>query len=60
MEQLISRVKKKRHFRYSGLIVHKGDTEDPNRIVVDWLWWRSDWGVLCDRQIPIRLNEKFL
>ena len=50
------------HFKYLGSIIQKdgeinGDVN--HRIQAGWLKWRSATGVLCDRNIPLWLKEKF-
>ena len=49
-------------FKYLGSIIQKNGeiNSDVNyRIQADWLKWRSAKGVLCDRNIPLQLKEKF-
>ena len=50
------------HFKYLGSIIQKDgeiDSDVNHRIQVGWLTWRSAIGVLCDRNIPLWLKEKF-
>jgi len=54
----IPRVEK---FKYVGLIIEQnGDINEDinNRIRVGWQKWRSAFGVLCDKQMPVRLKGK--
>ena len=50
------------HFKYLGSIIQKDeeiDSDVNHKIQVGWLKWRSATGVLCDRNIPLWLKEKF-
>jgi len=50
------------HFKYLGSIIQKDGeiASDVNhRIHASWLKWRSETGVLCDRNIPLWLKGKF-
>jgi len=50
------------HFKYLGSIIQKDDEVDSDvnhRIQAGWLKWRSATRVLCDRNIPLWLKEKF-
>ena len=50
------------HFKYLGSIIQKNkeiNSNVNNRIQAGWLKWRSATGVLCDRNIPLWLKEKF-
>ena len=50
------------HFKYLGSIIQKEEeiNSDVNyRIQAGWLAWRSAIWVLCDRNIPLCLKEKF-
>ena len=50
------------HFKYLSSIIQKDrkiDSDVNHRIQAGWLKWRSATGVLCDRNIPLWLKEKF-
>ena len=50
------------HFKYLGAIIQKDgeiDSDVNHKIQAGWLKWRSATGVLCDRNIPLWLKEKF-
>ena len=50
------------HFKYLGSIIQKDgeiDSDVNHRIQAGWLKWRRATGVLCDRNIPLWLKEKF-
>jgi len=50
------------HFKYLGSIIQKDgeiDSDVNYKIQAGWLKWRSATGVLCDRNIPLWLKEKF-
>ena len=50
------------YFKYLGSIIQKDkeiDSDVNHRIKAGWLNWRSTIGVLCDRNIPLWLKEKF-
>ena len=50
------------HFKYLGSIIQKDEEIDGDvnhRIQADWLKWSSAIRVLCDRNIPLWLKEKF-
>jgi Reverse transcriptase (RNA-dependent DNA polymerase) len=55
-------VPKKDVFKYLGSILHKrGDVDEDvsHRIQAGWVKWRCASGVLCDRNIPVKLKGKF-
>ena len=50
------------HFKYLGSIIQKdweSNSDVNHRIQAGWLKWRSATRVLCDRNIPLWLKEKF-
>ena len=50
------------HFKYLYFIIQKGreiDSDVNHEIQAGWLKWRSATGVLCDRNVPLWLKEKF-
>ncbi|GKC96942.1 retrovirus-related pol polyprotein LINE-1 [Tanacetum coccineum] len=52
----------KESFRYLGSMMHKFGriNEDvAHRIKATWLKWRTNTGVLCDRNAPLKLKGKF-
>lgn len=52
----------KAHFKYiRSMLDADGDIDEDvkHRIGVGWLKWRAASGVLCDKQIPIKLKGKF-
>ncbi|GJT23386.1 hypothetical protein Tco_0893323 [Tanacetum coccineum] len=52
----------KESFRYLGSMMHKSrriDEDVTHRIKATWLKWRAATGVLCDRNIPLKLKRKF-
>ncbi|GJV63071.1 ataxia telangiectasia mutated family protein [Tanacetum coccineum] len=52
----------KESFRYLGSLLHKSgriDEDASNRIKATWLKWRATTRVLCDRNVPLKLNGKF-
>ncbi|GJS62496.1 retrovirus-related pol polyprotein LINE-1 [Tanacetum coccineum] len=52
----------KESFRYLGSMIHKSgriDEDVSHRIKTAWLRWRAATGVLCDRNIPLKLKGKF-
>ena len=51
------------HFKYLGSIIQKDgeiDSDVNHRIQAGWLKWRSATGILCDRNILLRLKESFI
>ena len=49
-------------FKYLGSIIQKDreiDDDVNHRIKAGWLKWRIATGVLCDRNMPLTLKEKF-
>ncbi|GJV29307.1 ataxia telangiectasia mutated family protein [Tanacetum coccineum] len=49
-------------FRYLGSVIHKsGRIEDDvtHRIQAGWLKWRAATGILCDKNVPLKLKGKF-
>nr|GEY30296.1 retrovirus-related Pol polyprotein LINE-1 [Tanacetum cinerariifolium] len=49
-------------FRYLGSMLHKSgriDEDVTNRIKAAWMKWRAATGVLCDRNVPLKLKGKF-
>ncbi|GKD31876.1 retrovirus-related pol polyprotein LINE-1 [Tanacetum coccineum] len=52
----------KESFRYLGSMLHKSgriDEDVSNRIKAAWMKWRAATGVLCDRNVPLKLKGKF-
>ncbi|GKA47658.1 ataxia telangiectasia mutated family protein [Tanacetum coccineum] len=52
----------KESFRYLGSMLHKFgriDEDVSNRIKAAWMKWRAATGVLCDRNVPLKLKGKF-
>ncbi|GJW75403.1 putative pre-mRNA-processing factor 6-like [Tanacetum coccineum] len=52
----------KESFRYLGSVIHKsGRIEDDvtHRIQAGWLKWRAATGILCDKNVPLKLKGKF-
>nr|GFA51450.1 hypothetical protein [Tanacetum cinerariifolium] len=52
----------KESFRYLGSMLHKSERIDEdvaNRIKAAWMKWRAATGVLCDRNVPLKLKGKF-
>ncbi|GJV04622.1 hypothetical protein Tco_1338191 [Tanacetum coccineum] len=52
----------KESFRYHGSMLHKSERIDEdvsNRIKAAWMKWRAATGVLCDRNVPLKLKGKF-
>nr|GEU64172.1 ataxia telangiectasia mutated family protein [Tanacetum cinerariifolium] len=52
----------KESFRYLGSMIHKSgriDEDVSHRIKTAWLKWRATTGVICDRNIPLKLKRKF-
>ncbi|GJW30143.1 retrovirus-related pol polyprotein LINE-1 [Tanacetum coccineum] len=52
----------KESFRYLRSMLHKSgriDEDVSNRIKVAWMKWRAATGVLCDRNVPLKLKGKF-
>ena len=50
------------HFSYFGSIIQKDgeiNSDVNHKIQADLLKWKSAVGVLCDRNIPLWLKEKF-
>ncbi|XP_071689142.1 uncharacterized protein [Rutidosis leptorrhynchoides] len=50
-------------FRYLGSVLHKSgkvDEDVSHRIKVGWVKWRAATGVLCDKNIPLKLKENSL
>ena len=50
------------HFTYLSSIIQKDgeiDSDVNHRIQTGWLKWKSATGVLCDRNSPLWLKEKF-
>ncbi|KAI0519248.1 hypothetical protein KFK09_006690 [Dendrobium nobile] len=55
-------INKSTRLRYLGSIVQSDgeiDGDIINRIQVGWLKWRNASGLLCDRNVPLKLKEKF-
>ncbi|KAI0489432.1 hypothetical protein KFK09_029275 [Dendrobium nobile] len=55
-------INKSTRFRYLGSIVQSDgeiDGDIINRIQVGWLKWRNASGLLCDRNVPLKLKGKF-
>ncbi|XP_071739938.1 uncharacterized protein [Rutidosis leptorrhynchoides] len=49
-------------FRYLGSVLHKSgkvDEDVSHRIKVGWVKWRAATGILCDKNIPLKLKGKF-
>ncbi|GKC36376.1 retrovirus-related pol polyprotein LINE-1 [Tanacetum coccineum] len=49
-------------FRYLGSEIHKSDKikdDVTHRIQAGWLKWRAAMGVLCDKNVPLKLKGKF-
>ncbi|GKF83417.1 hypothetical protein Tco_0245073, partial [Tanacetum coccineum] len=49
-------------FRYLGSEIHKSDRikdDVTRRIQAGWLKWRAAMGVLCDKNVPLKLKGKF-
>ncbi|GJT66041.1 ataxia telangiectasia mutated family protein [Tanacetum coccineum] len=49
-------------FRYLGSMLHKSgriDKDVAHRIKAAWLKWRAEKGVICDRNVPLKLKGKF-
>ncbi|GJU92804.1 cytochrome P450 714C2-like protein [Tanacetum coccineum] len=49
-------------FRYLGSEIHKSDRikdDVTHRIQAGWLKWRAAMGVLCDKNVPLKLKGKF-
>ncbi|GJT16934.1 hypothetical protein Tco_0875640 [Tanacetum coccineum] len=52
----------KESFRYLGSVIHKsGRIEDDvtHHIQAGWLKWRAATGILYDKNVPLKLKEKF-
>ncbi|GKA98867.1 ataxia telangiectasia mutated family protein [Tanacetum coccineum] len=52
----------KESFRYLGSMLHKSgriDEDVAHRIKAAWLKWRAATGVICDRNVPLKLKGKF-
>ncbi|GJV08821.1 reverse transcriptase domain-containing protein [Tanacetum coccineum] len=52
----------KESFRYHGSMLHTSERIDEdvsNRIKAAWMKWRAATGVLCDRNVPLKLKGKF-
>ena len=50
------------HFKYLGSIISKDgeiNCKVNHKIQAGWLKWRSATEILCDRNIPLWLKEKF-
>ena len=55
-------INKSTRFRYLGSIVQSDgeiDGDIISRIQVGWLKWRNASGLLCDRNVPLKLKGKF-
>ncbi|GJS42415.1 retrovirus-related pol polyprotein LINE-1 [Tanacetum coccineum] len=55
-------LKPKESFRYLGSVIHKsGRIEDDvtHCIQAGWLKWRAATGILCDKNVPLKLKGKF-
>ncbi|GKE76975.1 hypothetical protein Tco_1543095, partial [Tanacetum coccineum] len=49
----------KESFRYLGSVIHKSEDDLTHRIQVGWLKWRAATGILCDKNVPLKLKGKF-
>nr|GEW42770.1 hypothetical protein [Tanacetum cinerariifolium] len=52
----------KESFRYLRSMLHKSrriDEDVAHRIKAAWLKWRAETGVICDRNVPLKLKGKF-
>ncbi|KAI0497081.1 hypothetical protein KFK09_023409 [Dendrobium nobile] len=55
-------INKSTRFRYLGSVVQSDgeiDEDIISRIHVGWLKWRNASGLLCDRNVPLKLKKKF-
>uniref|UniRef100_A0A1S4D9K8 Reverse transcriptase domain-containing protein n=1 Tax=Nicotiana tabacum TaxID=4097 RepID=A0A1S4D9K8_TOBAC len=55
-------IPKRESFKYLGSIIQgNGDIDEDvaHRIGAGWMKWRLASGVLCDRNVPLKLNDKF-
>ncbi|XP_016504608.1 uncharacterized protein LOC107822571 [Nicotiana tabacum] len=55
-------IPKRASFKYPGSIIHdNGEIDDDviHRIGTGWMKWKLALSVLCDKNIPLRLNGKF-
>ncbi|GJR21612.1 ataxia telangiectasia mutated family protein [Tanacetum coccineum] len=55
-------IEPKESFRYLRSMIHKsGRIEDDvtHRIQAGWLKWRAAMGILCDKNVPLKLKGKF-
>ncbi|XP_070030106.1 uncharacterized protein [Nicotiana sylvestris] len=58
-DQVIS---KRASFKYLGSIIQANreiDEDVAHRIRAGWMKWRLASGILCDRNVPLRLKDKF-
>ncbi|KAE8722892.1 Proton gradient regulation 7 isoform 2 [Hibiscus syriacus] len=49
-------------FKYLGSMIHKDrgvDDDVTHRIKMGWLKWRAVTGILCDKNVPLKLKGKF-
>ncbi|XP_019252905.1 PREDICTED: uncharacterized protein LOC109231721 [Nicotiana attenuata] len=55
-------IPKRDNFKYLGSIIQENGEIEQNvthRVRAGWMKWRLTYGILCDRNVPPRLKDKF-